>query len=149
MVWVYERTESLFVAMLMHARLDVSTVTILVSVTTGVDFLTWLLGGFAFPLLTAPLLPLLALYIQMYPHVSQRRSKILGVSNLCPTSADCRTRRVVQFYRAYVLNPKGEKRKSLEARAGANDGFAGHSLGTVPVGQVAPRLHPNPSFGIL
>lgn len=43
MVWVYERTESLFVAMLMHARLDVSTVTILVSVTTGVDFLTWFL----------------------------------------------------------------------------------------------------------
>ena len=27
----------------MHASLDVSTVTILVSVTTGVDFLTWFL----------------------------------------------------------------------------------------------------------
>ena len=41
MVWVYDRTESLFVAMLMHASLDLSTVTILVPVATGMAFLTW------------------------------------------------------------------------------------------------------------
>jgi hypothetical protein len=35
MVWVYDRTESLLVAMLMHASLIASTLFILVPVTTG------------------------------------------------------------------------------------------------------------------
>jgi hypothetical protein len=50
MVWVYDRTESVLVATLMHASLIVSTVqTILTPATTGVAFLTW------FFLLTAAL----------------------------------------------------------------------------------------------
>jgi membrane protease YdiL (CAAX protease family) len=41
MVWVYDRTESLLVAVLMHASLIVSTTPILVPAMTGVAFLTW------------------------------------------------------------------------------------------------------------
>jgi len=40
MVWVYDRTESLLVAMLMHASLSSSTL-ILQPVATGVPYLTW------------------------------------------------------------------------------------------------------------
>lgn len=40
MVWVYDRTESLFLAVLMHASLIVSTTPILVPAMTGVAFLT-------------------------------------------------------------------------------------------------------------
>jgi membrane protease YdiL (CAAX protease family) len=44
MVWVYDRTGSLLVAMLMHASLTASTVFILVpSVATGAPFLTYML----------------------------------------------------------------------------------------------------------
>jgi len=42
MVWVYDRTESLLVAMLMHASLTASTL-ILQPLTTGVNLLTYLL----------------------------------------------------------------------------------------------------------
>jgi hypothetical protein len=42
MAWVYDRTESLLIATLMHASLIVSTVA-LVPPTTGVAFLTWFL----------------------------------------------------------------------------------------------------------
>jgi membrane protease YdiL (CAAX protease family) len=41
MVWVYDRTESLLVAVLMHASLIVSTTPILLPAMTGVAFLTW------------------------------------------------------------------------------------------------------------
>jgi membrane protease YdiL (CAAX protease family) len=41
MVWVYDRTESLLVAVLMHASLIVSTTPILLPTMTGVAFLTW------------------------------------------------------------------------------------------------------------
>jgi len=41
MVWVYDRTESLLVAVLMHASLIVSTTPILLPAQTGVAFLTW------------------------------------------------------------------------------------------------------------
>jgi hypothetical protein len=41
MVWVYDRTESLLVAVLMHASLIVSTTPMLVPAMTGVAFLTW------------------------------------------------------------------------------------------------------------
>ena len=41
MVWVYDRTESLLVTVLMHASLIVSTTPILVPAMTGVAFLTW------------------------------------------------------------------------------------------------------------
>lgn len=41
MVWVYDRTESLLVAVLMHASLIVSTTPMLVPAVTGVAFLTW------------------------------------------------------------------------------------------------------------
>ena len=40
MTWVYDRTQSLLIATLMHASLIVSTVA-LVPPTTGVAFLTW------------------------------------------------------------------------------------------------------------
>ena len=40
MVWVYDRTESLLVAMLMHASLSASTL-ILQPLATGVPYLTW------------------------------------------------------------------------------------------------------------
>ena len=43
MVWVYDRTESLLVAVLMHASLIVSTTPILLPAMTGVVFLTWFL----------------------------------------------------------------------------------------------------------
>ena len=43
MVWVYDRTESLLVAVLMHASLIVSTTPILLPAMTGVPFLTWFL----------------------------------------------------------------------------------------------------------
>jgi membrane protease YdiL (CAAX protease family) len=42
MVWIYDRTESLLLATLMHASLIVSTVA-LVPATTGAAFLTWFL----------------------------------------------------------------------------------------------------------
>lgn len=41
MVWVYDRTDSLLVAVLMHASLIVSTTPILLPAMTGVAFLTW------------------------------------------------------------------------------------------------------------
>lgn len=41
MVWVYDRTESLLVAVLMHASLIVSTTPMLLPAMTGVIFLTW------------------------------------------------------------------------------------------------------------
>jgi membrane protease YdiL (CAAX protease family) len=41
MVWVYDRTESLLVAVLMHASLIVSTTPILLPAMIGVAFLTW------------------------------------------------------------------------------------------------------------
>ena len=41
MVWVYDRTESLLVAVLMHASLIVSTTPMLVPTMTGIAFLTW------------------------------------------------------------------------------------------------------------
>jgi hypothetical protein len=43
MVWVYDRTESLLVTVLMHASLIVSTTPILLPAMTGVAFLTWFL----------------------------------------------------------------------------------------------------------
>jgi membrane protease YdiL (CAAX protease family) len=43
MVWVYDRTESLLAAVLMHASLIVSTTPILIPAMTGVAFLTWFL----------------------------------------------------------------------------------------------------------
>jgi hypothetical protein len=44
MVWVYDRTGSLLVAMLMHASLIASTVVILMPLAiSGVPFLTWTL----------------------------------------------------------------------------------------------------------
>ena len=44
MVWVYDRTESLLVTMLMHASLIVSTTPILLPAMTGMVFLTWFLA---------------------------------------------------------------------------------------------------------
>jgi membrane protease YdiL (CAAX protease family) len=44
MVWVYDRTESLLVATLMHASLIVSTTPMLIPAATGVAFLTWFLA---------------------------------------------------------------------------------------------------------
>lgn len=41
MVWVYDRTESLLIAVLMHASLIVSTTPILLPAMTGAAFLTW------------------------------------------------------------------------------------------------------------
>jgi hypothetical protein len=41
MVWVYDRTESLLIAVLMHASLIVSTTPILLAAMTGTAFLTW------------------------------------------------------------------------------------------------------------
>ena len=41
MVWVYDRTDSLLVAVLMHASLIVSTTPILLPAMIGVAFLTW------------------------------------------------------------------------------------------------------------
>jgi hypothetical protein len=41
LVWVYDRTDSLLVAVLMHASLIVSTTPILLPTMTGVAFLTW------------------------------------------------------------------------------------------------------------
>jgi hypothetical protein len=41
MVWVYDRTESLLIAVLMHASLIVSTMPGLIPATTGMAFLTW------------------------------------------------------------------------------------------------------------
>jgi hypothetical protein len=43
MVWVYDRTERLLVAVLMHASLIVSTTPILIPAMTGAIFLTWFL----------------------------------------------------------------------------------------------------------
>ena len=43
MVWVYDRTDSLLVTVLMHASLIVSTTPILLPAMTGVAFLTWFL----------------------------------------------------------------------------------------------------------
>ena len=43
MVWVYDRTESLLVAVLMHASLIVSTTPILLPTMTGAPFLIWFL----------------------------------------------------------------------------------------------------------
>jgi membrane protease YdiL (CAAX protease family) len=43
MVWVYDRTGSLLVAVLMHASLIVSTTPILIPATTGLTFLSWFL----------------------------------------------------------------------------------------------------------
>jgi hypothetical protein len=43
MVWVYDRTESLLMTVLMHASLIVSTTPILLPAMTGVAFLTWFL----------------------------------------------------------------------------------------------------------
>jgi uncharacterized protein len=47
MVWVYDRTESLLVATLMHASLTASTVFIFTPLATGVPFLTygWVLAA--------------------------------------------------------------------------------------------------------
>jgi hypothetical protein len=47
MVWVYDRTESLFVATLMHASLTTSTVFVFTPVATGAAFLTyvWVLAA--------------------------------------------------------------------------------------------------------
>jgi membrane protease YdiL (CAAX protease family) len=45
MVWAYDRTDSLLIAILMHAALIASTVqTVLTPPTTGVAFLTWFFG---------------------------------------------------------------------------------------------------------
>jgi hypothetical protein len=41
MVWVYDRTESLFVATLMHASLTTSTIFVFTPVATGAAFLTY------------------------------------------------------------------------------------------------------------
>ena len=41
MVWVYDRTESLLVAVLMHASYIFSTLFVLAPLTTGVSFLTY------------------------------------------------------------------------------------------------------------
>jgi membrane protease YdiL (CAAX protease family) len=47
MVWVYDRTESLLVATLMHASLTASTIFVFTPVATGASFLisTWALAG--------------------------------------------------------------------------------------------------------
>jgi membrane protease YdiL (CAAX protease family) len=58
MVWVYDHTESLLVAILMHAALIVATTPMLIPATVGVAFLTWF---FAFTLLLWAIVGLLAL----------------------------------------------------------------------------------------
>lgn len=55
MVWVYDRTESLFVATLMHASLTTSTIFIFTPVATGAAFLTyvWALAAVLWALVAA------------------------------------------------------------------------------------------------
>jgi membrane protease YdiL (CAAX protease family) len=45
MVWVYDKTESLLIAVLMHASLIVSTTPMLIPALTGAEFLTWFVGS--------------------------------------------------------------------------------------------------------
>jgi membrane protease YdiL (CAAX protease family) len=72
MVWVYDHTESLLIAILMHAALIDATTPMLIPATVGVAFLTWF---FAFTLLLWAIVGLVAMFnLAMFNrgHVAQK-----------------------------------------------------------------------------